>query len=77
MFDTVMVSTDSKEYALIAKEFGALMEKKASAVAYYHIKGAIYIVNVKEFEKDIFFYKKGAYAYMMKNEDSIDIDTDS
>lgn len=43
---------------------------------YYRINGAIYISNVKTFEKDPFIYRDGAYAYIMSSTRSIDIDTE-
>lgn len=43
---------------------------------YYRLNGAIYIANVKMFKKDRNFYKEGSYAYIMKQERSIDIDTE-
>ena len=41
---------------------------------FYRINGAIYIVNVNEFLKDMFIYREGSYAYVMPTERSIDID---
>lgn len=43
---------------------------------HYRINGAIYVLNISEFRKDRFFYRKGAYAYVMPKERSIDIDTE-
>lgn len=43
---------------------------------YYRLNGAIYIVNVEEFRRNRFLYREGAYAYVMKKERSIDIDTE-
>lgn len=42
---------------------------------YYRINGAIYISNIKEFEKNEFLYRENCYAYIMSQEESIDIDT--
>ncbi len=42
----------------------------------YRPNGAIYIVSVQEFRKDRFLYRSGAYAYIMPQEKSVDIDTD-
>lgn len=41
---------------------------------FYRINGAIYIVNISEFEKNSFLYRKGSYAYIMEREKSVDID---
>ncbi|MGL4773416.1 MAG: CMP-N-acetlyneuraminic acid synthetase, partial [Clostridium sp.] len=41
----------------------------------YRINGAIYICNVEYFKKHRSFYKEKSYPYIMKREDSIDIDT--
>ncbi len=41
---------------------------------FYRINGAIYIVNIKEFEKNSFLYRKGSYAYIMEQKRSVDID---
>lgn len=42
---------------------------------FYRINGAIYMANVKEFLYNQNLYRKGAYAYVMDSEASIDIDT--
>ncbi len=44
---------------------------------YYRPNGAIYIVDVSEFYRDRFLYKKGTYAYIMPGDRSVDIDTES
>lgn len=43
---------------------------------FYRINGAIYIVDVKRYYNDKFFYQKGSFAYVMDQEKSIDIDTE-
>ncbi len=43
---------------------------------YYRPNGAIYIAKVKDFEEDTFFYREGAFAYIMPKERSVDIDTE-
>lgn len=43
---------------------------------YYRLNGAIYIVSVREFGNNRFLYRERAYAYVMKREKSIDIDTE-
>lgn len=42
----------------------------------YRPNGALYIVDVQDFRKDHFLYRKGAYAYIMPQERSVDIDTE-
>lgn len=44
--------------------------------AYYRPNGAIYMVSVPEFKRNQFLYRKGAYAYVMPKERSVDIDTE-
>ena len=41
---------------------------------YYRINGALYIANVEYFKRYQDFYHKDSYAYIMKKENSIDID---
>ena len=41
---------------------------------FYRINGDIDIVNIIEFEKNSFLYRKGSYAYIMERERSVDID---
>ena len=43
---------------------------------YYRLNGAIYIVNIEEFYKNPFLYRDGSVAYIMSNENSVDIDTE-
>lgn len=43
---------------------------------YYRLNGAIYIISVKAFKEDSFFYRKGSYAYIMSQIKSVDIDTE-
>lgn len=42
---------------------------------FYRINGAIYIAEIREFEKDEFLYRKGSYAYIMDSIRSVDIDS--
>lgn len=44
---------------------------------FYRLNGAIYIANVEKFKKDRFFYQAGSYAYIMPQERSVDIDTET
>lgn len=41
---------------------------------YYQVNGAIYLSNVKAFYENCYYYREGAYAYIMPPERSIDID---
>ena len=42
----------------------------------YMINGAIYIFGIDQFlVQETYFFEHGSYAYVMKNMDSIDIDT--
>ncbi len=43
---------------------------------FYRLNGSIYIVNIKRFKNDRFLYQKGSYAYIMSQDQSVDIDTD-
>ncbi len=52
------------------------MKRRQDAGKYYRINGAIYIVDVKRFQTERFLYAKGSFAYVMKQENSIDIDTE-
>lgn len=43
---------------------------------FYRLNGALYIVNVNRFGADTFLYQRGSYAYIMEQEQSVDIDTE-
>lgn len=43
---------------------------------FYRLNGAIYIVDILEFEKNHFLYQEGSFAYVMSQKTSIDIDTE-
>lgn len=43
---------------------------------YYRVNGAIYIFSIPEFRKDSFLYRENAYAYIMPEDRSVDIDTE-
>ena len=51
------------------------INQRQSTNKFYRLNGAIYIVNVQRFNENHFFYQAGSYAYIMKPEKSIDIDT--
>lgn len=52
------------------------MRQRQSSGRYYRPNGAIYIVNTDSFSADFFPYQKGSYAYIMRADRSIDIDTE-
>lgn len=52
------------------------MKQRQAGGKFYRLNGAIYIVNIERFREDRFLYKKGSYAYIMKQESSVDIDTE-
>lgn len=43
---------------------------------FYRLNGAIYIVDIKKFAEERFLYRKGGFAYIMSQENSVDIDTE-
>lgn len=51
-------------------------KQRQAAGKYYRLNGAIYIVDTKRFKEERFLYRKGSYAFIMKQEHSIDIDTE-
>lgn len=52
------------------------MKRRQDGSRFYRLNGAIYIVNVKRFTKDRFYFQEGSYAYIMPQEKSVDIDTE-
>lgn len=52
------------------------MKQRQAEGKFYRLNGAIYIVDTKRFRQDRFLYQKGSYAFIMKQEHSIDIDTE-
>ena len=52
------------------------IKQRQAGKKFYRINGAIYIVNTKPYVEDKFLYKSGSFAYLMKQESSIDIDTE-
>ena len=52
------------------------MRQRQAGDKFYRLNGAIYIVNIKHFMKDRFLYQKGSYAYIMAQDESVDIDTE-
>ena len=52
------------------------MKQRQAGGKFYRLNGAIYIVNIERFKTDRFLYQKGSYAYIMRQDQSVDIDTD-
>lgn len=52
------------------------IKQRQSAGKFYRLNGAIYIVNTTRFKNERFLYQKGNYAFIMKGEESVDIDTE-
>ena len=52
------------------------MKQRQVGKKYYRLNGAIYIVNIRRFMKERFFYCPGSYAYIMDQDRSVDIDTE-
>ncbi|GFI08909.1 CMP-N,N'-diacetyllegionaminic acid synthase [Lachnospiraceae bacterium] len=65
-----------KEHSLEGFIRPELNVQRQAAQKYYSLNGAIYIVYVKELEKDVNLYRKGSFAYIMEREKSVDIDTE-
>ena len=52
------------------------MKQRQAGGKFYRLNGAIYIVSTVRFKTDRFLYQKGSYAYIMRQDQSVDIDTD-
>lgn len=52
------------------------IKRRQDGGKFYRLNGAIYIVNTEKFKTDRFFYQSGSYAYVMSQENSIDIDSE-
>ena len=52
------------------------MKQRQATEKYYRLNGAIYIVNISQFQKDMYLYKEGSFAYIMEQKNSIDIDNE-
>ena len=50
--------------------------RRQSLPTMYRTNGAIYLVNVARFEQNHNYYDKNCYAYIMPQENSIDIDSE-
>lgn len=52
------------------------MKQRQTEDKFYRLNGAIYIVDIRVFDKNLFLYQKGSFAYIMSQRTSIDIDTE-
>ena len=52
------------------------MKQRQAGGKFYRLNGAIYIVDIKKFREDHFLYQRGSYAYIMRQDRSVDIDTE-
>ena len=53
------------------------VKQRQAGGTFYRLNGAIYIVDTRKFEADRFLYKAGSFAYIMPQERSVDIDTET
>lgn len=51
------------------------MIRRQEMQKYYRVNGAIYISNIDFYNEDHYLFREGSYAYIMNQNDSIDIDT--
>ncbi len=52
------------------------LKQRQAGKKFYRLNGAIYIVDIATFANERNLYRKGSYAYIMRQEKSIDIDTE-
>ena len=52
------------------------MQQRQKGEKFYRLNGAIYIVDCNKFRMNKYLYQKGSYAYIMTQEQSVDIDTE-
>lgn len=52
------------------------MKQRQASGKFYRLNGAIYIVNVQRFKNEKYLYQKGSFAYVMRQDHSVDIDTE-
>ena len=53
------------------------MKQRQSGGKFYRLNGAIYIVDVQKFGTSRFLYREGSFAYIMPQDRSVDIDTET
>ena len=79
-FDDSWSFDENKRISMMKVFRGAIDQnayyKRQSLPTFYHANGAIYIVKVKKFEENHYFYDETCYAYLMSQENSIDVDTE-
>ena len=51
-------------------------KQRQAGKKYYRLNGAIYIVDIERFCKEKFLYTRGSFAYIMSQNQSVDIDTE-
>lgn len=61
---------------IIQKSRYKQMNRRQDDVTEYRINGAIYLAEIKFFLKNKTFYGKNTYAYVMQEEESVDIDNE-
>ena len=52
------------------------MKQRQAGEKFYRLNGAIYIVDTQKFAEDKFLYCEGSFAYIMPQEQSVDIDSE-
>lgn len=52
------------------------LKQRQAVRKFYRLNGAIYIVNIEKFKTERNLYQKGSFAYIMSQEQSVDIDTE-
>ena len=52
------------------------MKQRQAVGKFYRLNGAIYIVDTNQFKTNRFLYQKGSFAYIMRQDQSVDIDTE-
>ncbi len=68
-----VIGTDGSIEDFISRDSSG---RRQSQPVYYRPNGAIFVQRIDDFRKDQFTYRKGAYAYVMPKERSVDIDTE-
>ena len=71
---TGIVGSDLSMDDFIKDEIKMSCRQKLST--YYRLNGAIYFAKVEAFKREQSFFGKNGYAYLMRQEDSIDIDSE-
>ena len=53
------------------------IKQRQAGGKFYRLNGAIYIADTRKFANDRFLYRKGSFAYVMPQDRSVDIDTET